>query len=614
MCGRTMRESVMNKTIALFIVLFALSIGSASAAKITTDPNTPGSKASAASDDSAADKRLAQKVTYKVKLHQVSDIADDLTKLTGIKFLAGKNSSDWRVREDKMNIIAADIPLASLMNSMAHVMKFKWVKGGKSPEWTYRMVEDKKAIDAVLQRIEDAKNAGRKLRQSYLKQLVKFNNMSPDELAKLREEDPINYIGIKTGAAAATLQFFNEAPEIKQAWLEGRELIISASQLTPAARAAFIDAVIKSPYNSFPIFKDDVNQAERVRQLREAIDTGFDRDKINVSGSQGIGSIYSTYGGLSLKTAPKLKSGLLSAKAALKAYEENRIFMDIMKEIKGDIVQARASEAKSASCPPEDDSLLGHPDDPALHQGIKDKIDAKVITGLVESLGKVSGYAVITDNFKGRRPFTSPKDTELQKVLDQIGEDHYYNWDLRSGVIEMWSRRWYDGRDRRVSLAWLERLKNTFKTTGTLDIDDLAEIAQLKDSQFWNVCSESLLRPAYYCIQYHRDYLKFFITLNSTQRALLFSEPGLAFTSLTPDQQQSVLKIASGKDTSALGEGALPDIGLRISASRVQDGKRYIYILRVFTRFGQIPGEYKFRTPICPQLEPEPDRGQAAPG
>ena len=177
-------------------------------------------------------------------------------------------------------------------------------------------------------------------------------------------------------------------------------------------------------------------------------------------------------------------------------------------------------------------------------------------------------------------------------------------------MVEIWARNWYEDRESRVSQAWLEELRKRFRENGTLDLDDLSDIAALTDRQLYrNIQRDSELRISVQNMNKResRDYLKLYGSLASAQRALLFSESGLDYASLTDEQQKTALKLASNMDPSTIKDSDIAAAGLRIIAAREQFDKRYLYTLRAVTSLGPIPGEHKFSTPLyVPPPKPAP--------
>ncbi|MDO8682834.1 MAG: hypothetical protein Q7N50_05065 [Armatimonadota bacterium] len=69
--------------------------------------------------------------------------------MSGVTRRAGASVQDWQVRDRKMNIFAKDLPLLSLMNSMARVMRFTWSKNAKVDPPIYRFYTDRRKISEM---------------------------------------------------------------------------------------------------------------------------------------------------------------------------------------------------------------------------------------------------------------------------------------------------------------------------------------------------------------------------------------------------------------------------------------------------------------------------------
>jgi hypothetical protein len=240
-----------------------------------------------------------------------------------------------------------------------------------------------------------------------------------------------------------------------------------------------------------------------------------------------------------------------------------------------------------------------HTEDPALDVPLSKKIEPKVLTRLVEMLSDASGFAVVTDDFRGMTGFKFEKGARTREVVDDICSGADYNWSRNDRVIELWAMDWYDRRQTRVSKAWLESLRRQLTKTGTLDIDSLAEIAQLTDDQFYkNISDDSILGCTSGKVVSKREYLKLYASLSADQRQCLFSDAGLAFSGLSQGQQQAIVRIVTGMNAPALSGLDLAGLGARVCCVRESFGKQYVYTMQAYTNLGQIPGLYRFRTPL----------------
>ena len=581
----------------LTILTSAFALG-----KTTIDPNTPGNKP--ASQVISKDPRLDQKITYQVKLRPIADMTDDLTQLTGITFLAGRSKSDWRVREDCTTIMAKDTTLSTLMDSIAHVMKFKWVKTGDAPNWTYRLVEDSAAIAKVKQREEEYKKLEIANRKKCWDKLQTVSKMTEPELEKIRDDEPMLYRFAKAGVVKPIVEFIEQVPSVKDAWFADQELELSSTFLPINAQQLLVKAVRAQLQMEYRYAPDDIYYPSMIDgldnkgsqmfvQLAKSGPSSFTLP-LSITNARSDFYVRIKFGG------ERSEIQRLVDKAYLRAYEENRSVGDVMKETRSQRVEAiNKLKPQIWISSYTQEPFLDHPDDPALSKPIKNEIATKTITSLVASLADTSGFAIVTDDFRGRSKFTIAKGTKVREILDDISNSRYYNWNRNAQAIELWDVNWYDNREARVSNAWHERMRKKFQEAGTLDIDDLAEIATLSLRQLnRNIDNDSVLKYVREIIWKQRNYLKIYNSLTSAQRLILLSNSGMAFTDLTPDQQQSVMKLILGRSAPDIENLDPANIGLRITCTKETQGKRFIYTLKGYTSLGEIPGQYRFRTPV----------------
>ena len=589
--------------IVLMLTLVIAALGCVNAQKVTIDPNVPNAPGTA-KPGIANDPRLNVTINYHVKLRPVADIVKDLSEMTGVELCAGHNSYDWRVREDCATIMADDISMSALMTSLAHVMKFRWNCSGSAPNFTYRLVEDPSAIAEIKQLETARKKQQVEQRKEYWNDLVKASKMSQKQLAELREQNPGIYLYVKSGVANPLVEFMRQSPDVMNAWLSGNELRLSVSYLTPSTREALLKAVQASLQAQARVWPNPEFQACFQQQLSD-LHSAADKLIISLDRSRSWAAITNLMvsanrtGACFFSERRHTESGRLSDMVELRAYEEGRPLDDVFQEMKSQI-----SEASKKEKPQEEYSNYteepqpGIPDDPAFSTPLKKKIEVKTITGLVESLTEASGFAIVTDDYRGKINSAFDEGTELGKVLTSA-QRYRQNWNRSGSIIEIWNADWYEARESRVSKVWLERLIERYRTNGTLDIDDLADIALLRDEQLnGKMMGNDYLRSAMSMVCSKRDYLRIYASLNPTQRELLFSESGLSFADLLPAQQQLALKLMAGKYLPAIAGLDPSRIGLRIYCAKEMDQKRFSYTFTAACNFGPIPGDYSLRTPI----------------
>jgi hypothetical protein len=608
----------------LAMLLTALVLASAFAqGKITVDPNAPGSRPAQDAAPVFKDSRLDQKITHRVKLRPIADLTNDLTKLTGVTFFAGRTKYDWRVREDCATVMATDLPLSSLVESIAHVMKFRWSRGGKAPNWTYRLVEDEAVKAKIRRRLDEQSRRQREIREKFWDKIQSVGSMSADELAQLREDNPALYAFQKAGILGPFVEFIQQAPGVKDAWLSGQELRLASAWLPSDAQQSLLKVARASIQLDRQLFGKDEYHTEHFAAEMKSLDTDSSRLIVSVPASSPRYPVSEmqvrVYGehigtGISLGCQPS-EPEKLEQKAQLRALEESRPEYEVYQEMEPQINAAWKKYKSDRWASFTQEPILDHPDDdPALSEPLKEKVAPKTLTGLIESLSRVTGFAFVTDDYRGRTKLTVDKDTLLREALERVAKHRRTsNWNRSGQVIEFWDANWYDEREARVSKAWLEDLRRKLRETGTLDIDDLVPIAALTDGQIRrNFVNDEVLTCAAETACSRRDYLKIYASLALSQRSMLLSGSGLAFTDLTPEQQQSVMKLILGANMPSLRSLDLAALGIRITCTRETQDRRFIYTLKAYTNLGPIPDQAHFRTPLYIE-PPKPDPASAHP-
>lgn len=599
----------------VLVILLAFTVSTAALAdKITIDPNTPGAQKSIDSSEKP-DPRLSQKVTYKVRLKPMTVILDDWCKATGVKFICGKSVNDWIVREDVATIHAVDVPLANLMDSLARVMKFAWIKSGTDPEWTYRLVEDSKAIRRAKDREAALLKEYAAKRKKALDEFMGLSSPTEAQLAYLRENQPSLYLLTKSDAIEPVIDLLRMMPEVTQAWLDNRKLNLKASDMLPAVFQSYRTAALKLMrfYLSSVSQYSTAKVEERLTQFDQSIgDTGV---RV-VQGSPYNPYGYIEIGSYSIPLWQRKGMGLLLEKAVLKAVEEKRQWRDVRREMEsgaGNLLELESEKQHDMLRSDTSEELLTTDDEPYLHEKLKKKIETDAVSKMVFQLAEASGFSFVTDDFRGKNRFRADEKREFGDAIKEIAKSWYMNWQRMGGAIEMWNRDWYEQRKSRVCQAWLEALRKRFKENGTLDIDDLVDIANLTTEQYYrNIACDKVLRLAGDTAYSRQDYFKFYGSLTGGQRAVLFSEAGLGLENLNDSQLETALKLVGRAKIPELEGVDIRQSGIRMAVTRAKSGKAYAYTLRAFTSVGPIPGEATFRTPVYKQ--PENSKANTAEG
>ena len=542
----------MNKlqfALVLVILLFASSISTYAAGKTTVDPNAQGAQSEKTSEvKDAQDQRVAQKVTYEAKRKTVLAILDDLVEITGINLKAGYNNQDWQVRDCRMNIFVKDIPLNELMDSMARVMKFKWSRSGEKGAWSYRLYEDKQALMEAEKRAALEEERRKQIQAEKIDKILagldSIANLSPADLAKIKDENPYLYLLATTGLGTPLKQFMNEVPDVKNALINGSELNLSAEYMSPAAQASMgqliqetrrLEEIMSGGNKTVPSDLETdigkiaikINHNKRMMQFEQMSNCLLGDINLSYEGHNNLVPILD----------PDSKIAQLMGKIMIKGIEENKSVRDSPKDMSLDFMQAAASDMKKVD---SGEAVVEHPDDPSLHVKVKLKPTGTFLEDIEGALAEASKLPVVSDSFGKTRGmgYSSDKVVELRDALDDITGKYRYNWEKQSQAIEFRDRDWYKKKLAMVPEAWLEKWRNKLKKSGTLDLDDLAEISTLTDEQqAVNIRDDEVLRAVYFgSIFQKRDLLHFYASLTASQRTEVFTDAGLDLRSLSESQ------------------------------------------------------------------------------
>ena len=540
--------------------------------KITVDPNAGGSTAPKA--PSNIDARLAQKVTYEARYLPVQQILEDLTTMTGIELYAGSTKNDWPMRSRKMNIFVKDVKMADLMNSIAHVMKFKWTRDDDMNPPTYRLVVDRKAAavaDAQKARAEKQREELLyKKRKDWVDIIVRDGEMSPAQIDTIRDTDPILYRFAKPGGMRALHALLNELPEAKECVIAGKSFRISNNKLSRNTRD-----LLYSAGGDFQKFLQRGGGSEDPVGLSGALepDSKFDivfgrldvdtfTPNIRFSNfSQGVVGWFYILDGTREFEIGNFRDRNLDWANALSTRESKIIdgqstFFTPWPEMDTHLSKMEIDLKKEKELLYPSEPLNEHAAFPELEKTIKLIIDTpktdqnpelavtSYIAIIQKALADATGFGIVSDswaNIQGVRRMPG-QEVKLSELLDKISEQYNYNWGKSSTILEFRHRMWWKNRLNQISDDLVAKWSENTRKNGVLSLDDLAEISTLTYDQ-----AEESLKPdkvigtagIYGEIPWRLDtnlqWLRLYSALNSQQRAYL-TERWISGAMLTPDQ------------------------------------------------------------------------------
>lgn len=596
------------------IVLLAILTPSCLCAegKITVDPNAPGN---APKPETMVEKddRLDQKINYEAKQKTVAEILSDLSRETGVTMNAGQNSKDWESRDVKMIIFAKDLSLRELMNSMARVMKFRWVREGKPGEYTYRFyMSGRTKMEAEARRVREEQDSRDKLMEKRKKALDSYlaaATISEADLEKLKTQNPFLYAVSKANILQPLSELLARIPGAVDALTMGQRLTVPVSALPPEAQSLALQAVQN-------LWRFENKLSGRERRSSEELTGKIDRAVLNINQHlediQGIRGASFLLGMIQIRIDeqnvevplidPESTIAKLFGKAVIASNEQNKSIQEVSEAFATEMMKTVQDELKkSEGGDPEPE----HPDEPALHEKFAFKPQSADFREVLAELAKSTGLSVVSDSYGlplGMMP-SKTGELELKEILDSIAQGYGYNWEKHGSVLELRDEKWYQKRAALIPQAWVQAWRDTLKKTGTLEIGDLAQIAELTFEQVRvNLIPDEVLSRANLLGIYfsNRDVLRLYGALSEDQRAALFSAQGFDLYTLSPEQWGLAEKLISSWNASYL---SVTDLPIVISGRAERVGKQFKYSFTIAAE-GSDPIKLSFMSPLY--VEPEP--------
>ena len=505
-----------------------------------------------------SDTRLNQKVTYTAENKSVRDVLSDLTKMTGISFFSGTNSKDWLVRDRKLIIFVKDVPLGSLKESIASVLKMKWKESGDADKILYRLFQDKKTLTEEEDRQNKIIEAARlehygKCKQA-LDNMINTANMSQGQLENLREKDPYLYLLGTTGIANAIKSLVTEVPDANSSLLGGDPIEIPNSLVTPNLRKSIAKALDGFGELYSRVMKED---SEGLMTLKDnnsdiAISINCKFKPVEMSKGSMQSSMQSSEPGYvnlrignknqSLPFMTQTKAFNILAKAALMSQEQSVKLVDVLKNMESEIKDVDVYEMIDIS-----EQSVEHLNDPALLKEIQIKNKYDKLWEYLSALSKEANINIVSDSFGILEVPPHPKiipsqKAAIQEYLDSIASRFSTNWENNNDIIEYRNKEWYKKCAALIPEEVINRWKDNLKSTGTLDFNDLSQIAMLEGNQkIVNIFSDEFLNSSKVL-----DYIK---SIERSQFSWILS----CYASMT-DQQKYDFFSSRGVNLKAVGE------------------------------------------------------------
>lgn len=556
--------------LALAIIIFACA--QCFAQKTAVDPNTV--QTVKPDNQDAIDTRLSQKVTYEAWHIPLKTILSELSEVTGVKLNAGYNKDDWQVRDRKMNIYVKDITLNELMNSIARTMKFIWSKNKDVNPPTYRLYADRQLLakmQAEASRLaNELKNEELKRRTGTLDALASVANLSDADLEALRNDNPYLYQCASTGFANAMTQVFEEAPDIKEAFINGNMTTsVSMSMFSQSTQLLVANAARKSwkldniTQSRAPIgdnLESDISNGTLHLDWMASPSLYTQGKKLFYFGPIGV-SAAGDYHFLSDFRDPYSKTSKAWGEACLNAMDNNLPAGKNWSQIAPDYFPVEEEQTKEVEPYLMYDPVMEHTDDPTLPKEVTLKPNEDSSKKLYENIQSSSYQTIarliyeytlktIADSTKMNVVSDSYNSAllsrmnwqdkgELTAILSRFAEGFKCNWENHGSILEFRRRDWFRMRASQLPDEWLKPWRDEIEKNGILTLDTYTRIVALTEEQLEeNIDVDPLLNQVIGDPRTVKQLCCFYVKLNDYQRRCIISGLGLDLQSLNPLQWQ----------------------------------------------------------------------------
>ncbi|MEN6520751.1 MAG: hypothetical protein ABFD46_06315 [Armatimonadota bacterium] len=524
-----------SKLFVVVALLLAFTAAVSAQDKVQTDPAEK------------PDTRLDQKVTHQAKEQFLYKVLDELTEKTGVVMNCGKNKKDWQVRETKVNIFIKDMSLKDLQQNLAKLLHYTWAKSTKDGVTSYRLYQTLKSKKEEEKLRTDAKEAkARKrmeTRKKALDELERVVALSPEEIDKLQVSSPLQYVFAKDPIGKVMVGLLNAVPEAKSALLEGREVSIPISRMSPEAKAAvtkyrqafqgFVNRFDPSETSEDDSAELDKDSQLTISQQDESIHS-YDPFPDTILGSvdlEGVDMPLFNFENPVAKAMGKMIAAMYDGGTELSRYDEEQIEKEMSQ-----------LAAKSLEQP---DALKSEPDDPDLVKAAKlDVSEYKGPSDLLKEVAAKTELQVISDYFDdGIGRLSMMYSTSPAKPGDTVGSILKYaaiicnKRAVKTGkVVTFEDREWFEKRTWAVPDEWMERWRQLVKE-GNLSLDDLADMVCFTDDQLKHtICEAGGLIQYSSTIEDNKDILRLYAVLTNSQKKVLQTDEGLDPASLNENQ------------------------------------------------------------------------------
>ncbi|MHB9037109.1 MAG: hypothetical protein ACYC64_10595 [Armatimonadota bacterium] len=495
-----------------------------------------------------ADSRLDQKVAFDADGLRVSDVLGSLALRSGVNMAAGVDENDWMVRDRKVILHVKGMPLRDLMREIASVLRFDWITSGTGAEVKYALLQSSEQAKEEQSLRDSAKDAKakqfRERRENVLAEMANLGSLSKDDAAKLSNTDPWRYVLATEPLGRDLADFFNSFPDARNAFLQGTEVSFPVSQLIPNLQATV--RRIAESYDSLQqrigASEDHVDLLSRFDKLQVTINRNAAASTSELLAKNLLGGI-SVGLGLESIYVPIFDPASGMAKALGRAIvrlqtglSKDEVGKQLEAELKSEANVVRSSEASGRDIT----------SDPSLRRkfALFESDTIAPLSATLKALAQKTGLDIISDCFSAKPPTMAGGEKTLGEHLESIRSTYGSNWEKSGDALVFRDTDWFAKRTWEVPQVWIDYWASRGKTNNGLLLEDLVQIARLRDAQIDHtiVADSVLVGLGAGEAARNREILRFYASLDYEQQKTMATQRLQA--SAISDDQWSLLQKA----------------------------------------------------------------------
>ncbi len=567
-----MRSAADTKTIVLqmfvvFLLMF-VSSGIACAQVTTIDPNAvvrdETEEEDAPENILDADERLDVPITMHAKHEAATEVIKTLVEKSGVKLMCGRNSHDRYSRARRMNIFVTDVPLRDVMQSMARVLNCKWKVTRGEDETYYRFIFYDSALDGLPLPVP-------KDREEFEKYVFAERKKTLDLIEKklpldvLEEKYPALWVQEKMGRLDFVRSLFYENPELKDFLLYGSgEKKKKLDNIGPQSSARLYEALQGAHdfYNKIELRSDSVPKSwddSKARAKRgvlielQSVDELWQESQGAPPGYDGLFdfgyvSLYENeqnMGAFRFQTSSSKNLNTFHKKMFVEPY---LLGVNAMEYTQG-LRDAGVSILDVANEERESDFDYKKWHDASVEQDHDEFVrPAKVL----ETVAGAASINIISDSFSSGQKYPGPAKGEKKAgdIVKTLVEKCHYDYRETEKVAEFEYDKWHTLYDAQIPKELTDKWMDELKTTRLLSFDSMIEVAGLDFDEYLESIRphEFFSKAPYNSVmsfsREEKDFVKFYQSLTTAQKAQLKEPVGLAIAGLSAEQVRFVEKTA----------------------------------------------------------------------